>query len=489
MVQSKIKVKENDENGVGPSKRASTAEVDHWAFLEDIEAPMWADLLLESKLITEDNDDAWFQTTHPFHRHSARHLRSAFAHPDVENDMLNLSLEGACSPKLPSSVSKSRGKDYKSRDWKSNCRQISLDEDHPVNDLGDTSSLLNTVLSQECKPKVSRGHQSEASSSITSVGDDTEVRVALNSQPSTTSGVSASTITTVSLQRDSKVLEVSKEAFGQTGSLLNALRTNLRKSCATRPASRVEKSDDRESKGRKSSGGKSSVGSSYTGYDIKSKTSAVVLKNDQRKQVKVEMNANIGSKGHKNCSGRPNLGSSNPKVEVKKIQAVLKGNKDKIPNVRDMRKVANPVNGRVKAKTMTEVRTRNAYNSKIEVKDAAASSSGQELLKSKKVLLQTAQKSSLNQSKIAAQGVKVKVGSSQFNKSTCSGKENMRGRTVFSHRSGSKASLPVVRVSDHKVTKLKSINKVGVTTIDSKVRICEMNEDSIALLDYRVHLR
>lgn len=33
MVQSKIKVKENDENGVGPSKRASTAEVDHWAFL------------------------------------------------------------------------------------------------------------------------------------------------------------------------------------------------------------------------------------------------------------------------------------------------------------------------------------------------------------------------------------------------------------------------------------------------------------------------
>lgn len=87
------------------------------------------------------------------------------------------------------------------------------------------------------------------------------------------------------------------------------------------------------------------------------------------------------------------------------------------------------------------------------------------------VLLQTAQKSSLNQSKIAAQGVKVKVGSSQFNKSTCSGKENMRGRTVFSHRSGSKASLPVVRVSDHKVTKLKSINKVGVTTIDSKVTI------------------
>ncbi|XP_021726016.1 uncharacterized protein LOC110693193 [Chenopodium quinoa] len=493
MVQSRIKVKENDENGVGASKRRSIADVDHWAFLEEFEAPMWADLTLETTLISEDNDDEWFHTSHPFHHHSARHLRSAFAHPDVGNDLFNL-----CSPKFPSSVSKSRGKDYRSKDCISNCRQISVNKEHPVNDLGGRVSVTNIMSSQDSIPKVSHEHQSEASSSITSVVNYSERRVALNPQSASTSGVSTSTITNVSMQRDSKAFEVSKEAFGHTGGLLNALRNNLRKSRATRPASRVEICEDRDFNGHKSSAGKSSVGSSSTGYDTKGKGLAVVPRTDCSKQVKVEMNINIGSKGQKTSYGRPNQRLSNSKFEVKKTPAGYKQNKDKNPNVRDLGKLAKPVHERVKAKNINEISvcTRSTYSSKMKGKDYSSKMEGKDdsskmkgkddssrmkgkdaaatsrsLAASKsKVVLQTTQKNSLNRSRNVAQGVKAKVQSSRFDKAVSSGKENMRGKAVLSLRSGGKDNKPVVRVSD------------------LKGRISRMN-DGIRSLDTRVHLR
>lgn len=507
MVQSKIKVKENDENGVASSKRRCTTEVDHWAFLEEFEAPMWADLTLEPKLISEDNDDAWFHTSHPFHHHSARHLRSVFAHPDMGNNLFNF-----CSPNFPSSVSKSRGKDYRSKDWYGNCCQISSNKNHPVNDLGGRLSITKTVSSQECKPKVSHEHQSEASSLITSLENDSERRVALNSQ-SSTSGVLTSTITTVSMRRDSKVLEVSKETFGHTGGLLNALRTNLRKSRAIRPALRVEISDDRESNNWKSSTGKSSVGSSSTGCDTKGKGFAEVPKTDRCKQLKVQMNLGIGSKGHKTLFGRPNQELSNPKFEVKKMAAACKQNKDRNPNNREIGKLARPVNERIKAKKISEasvctrntysskikgnvsaasssrqasVCARNTYSSKIKGKDAAAASSGQAASKLK-VVLQTTQKNTLNRSRTGAQGVKGKVGSSQFLRVASNGKENVRGRAVLSHISGGRDREPVVRVSDQKVPKLKS-KKVGVASSGSKVRIGKTNEGTKSL-DSWVHIR
>ncbi|XP_056682780.1 uncharacterized protein [Spinacia oleracea] len=412
-------------------------------------------------------------------------MRSAFAHPDVGNDLFNLG-----SPKYPSSVSKSRGKDYKNRDWKINCRQISFNKDHPVNGLGDKNSITNTVSSQECE--LNHDHKSGTSSSITSVvldsersvalnslssstsgaststvttvsmQPDLERRVALNSQSASTSGASISTITTLSMKPDSKILEVSKEAFGHTGGLLNALRTNLRKSRAIgaiRPASRVQISDDRESNRRQSSAGKSSMGSSSTGYDTKGEGFAAVPKTDRCKQLKVEMNVNKGSKGQ---------GFSNPKFEIKKKAADLKLNKDRNLNFTDLRKSTKPVHGRVIAKKMTEtsVFTRNTFSSKIKGKDTAEASRSQAALKSK-VLLQTTHTNSLNLSRTGAQGVKGKVGSNPFSKGASSGKENTRGRVVLSHRSGGKDES-VVRVSDHEVPKFKSKTKVGVTSNDHK---------------------
>lgn len=459
MVQSKTKVKEHDTNGVGGAKKGSTKEVDHWDFLEEIEAPMWVDLTLEPMLMTQDQDDPWFHTSHPFHQRSARHLRSAFSHSNAGNDFFNFKLQGVSSPKLPSSVSKSRGKDYQSRNWGSNGR-VSLNKDHPVNDLeGQTSS-------EESKLKGSSANQIGDSGSSSNLHSDnsciTTISYSSQDYQSTSEGVSTRTITTESgQQQHSKVLEVSKGACAHThtGGLLGALKTNLRKSCATRPAMRVEICDERESRGRKSSSGKSSVGSSNNiGCGTKSKARAIMQKTDHQRQVKGEMNANRGSKS---C----NIFSAKSRSEVRQVDAGLKQSKDRNLNVRDLGKLAQPVKGRQKALDITKASflTSKAYESKMEGQDTAAAPTAQKAPKLK-VLTQMTQKISSNQPRVKSQGVKSKIGSSsQFNGLACSGKENMRGREVLSQRSDVKDQMPVVRVSDQKTSK-KLENNVGRTT-------------------------
>ncbi|XP_074296360.1 uncharacterized protein LOC141626460 isoform X1 [Silene latifolia] len=302
MAKNKIKIKESDENGGVRiiSKRRSTVEVDHWAFLEDVEAPMWADLTLEPNMAAEDNDDAWFHTSHSFHHLSARQLISAFAHPDEGNDFVKFNLHGVCSPKLPSSVSKSRGKDYINKPWRNN-DTTSVSKSHPFNDLGGRSSRLDIAPSHDCKPKASPNDQSEVTDPVTSVqcsdshstsiscnskvvADGKDTYRFLNAQSASTSGLSTSKITTVRQRFDTKP----SEGFGMTGGLLNALKTNLRRSCATRPALRVEMCDDGELKGRKSSSSKSTVGSSSVGYDCKVKRSTTPTKTDHLDQVKMD---------------------------------------------------------------------------------------------------------------------------------------------------------------------------------------------------------
>lgn len=319
------------------------------------------------------------------------------------SDLFNFNLRGECSSQLPSSVSKSRGKHYRSRVWRSNHHGVSLDKGHPINDLGGMVSNHSTnVSSQRCRPQVSCGNQTEVSSSITSVLYDSERRVALNSQSASTSGVSSSTITSVSWQRDSNVLGMQKDAFGVTSGLLNSLRISLRKRHATRPASRVHKSSDDKScvgsssttgsydtkgknTGRKSSTGKSSVGSSSTGNDMKGKGFAVLSEADHCEQVKLEINSNIKPKGLKVSSGRPNLVFSNPKFEVKRMGAHFKSDKVKRLDFGDYRKSAKPINGRVKVKKMSEafLSARDDYCSKIEVKDRDTPCGGLQASKSK----------------------------------------------------------------------------------------------------------
>ncbi|XXG41670.1 hypothetical protein AAC387_Pa01g2089 [Persea americana] len=98
---------------------------------EEIEAPMWVDLTLEAQSTDKDIEDAWFQTSHPFHQSSSHELISMFS-PSCEGKMKSPDFH-CPDPKLPSSVSRSRGKHYGSRKWKEGEHEvISLDKQHPI---------------------------------------------------------------------------------------------------------------------------------------------------------------------------------------------------------------------------------------------------------------------------------------------------------------------------------------------------------------------
>nr|XP_018676059.1 PREDICTED: uncharacterized protein LOC103971812 isoform X2 [Musa acuminata subsp. malaccensis] len=89
---------------------------DHWAFLEEIEAPLWADLTIEAQSVDNDIDDAWFRVSHPIHQMSSQQLKKSFKNVGKYQDILLISR--CYSPKIPESVSRSRGKHYESRKWK-----------------------------------------------------------------------------------------------------------------------------------------------------------------------------------------------------------------------------------------------------------------------------------------------------------------------------------------------------------------------------------
>lgn len=266
-----------------------TKSVDHWDFLEEIEAPMWADLISEAESAYRVIDDEWFHITHPFHQCSSRKLISAVS-ISGEEGCTNL-IHGPPSPKLPPSVSKSRGKDYKSREWRQS--KVTLSKQHPVKNLITRSSLVHSGSGKGVKPIFRTDklevHEGSRASSICESGV-TEATGPNYSSVLSNFGVSkshssslvyqgggsnsTSTITSEgSGPQQKKSLEVSSQIPGHTSELLSTLRTSLRRSCVTRQASRVEVNGGRKSEGCKSSSSKSSVGSSsHPCYDGKNPT-------------------------------------------------------------------------------------------------------------------------------------------------------------------------------------------------------------------------
>ncbi|XP_022717703.1 uncharacterized protein LOC111276173 [Durio zibethinus] len=274
----------------------------HWAFLEEIEAPMWVDLTLETKLKSQDIDDKWFQTSHLFHQCSSSELKSAFSCAGEDGVTLELDLIEESSPTLTQSVSRSRGKDYESQKWKGNYHDVSLNKIQPMKVLNGKPSGLDSGSGEGTKPKISFISLKGTSCIKTSlVSEKTENVEGKNVKPASIcegperssshvadkSGEtnSRSTVTSESIQQQQqqKFFEVSSRGFGQTSELLTSVRVSLRKSCITRPASRVEiNADRRESRDHKSSSGKSSVGSSsYSGYDVKRSTTAWIKRKEQ----------------------------------------------------------------------------------------------------------------------------------------------------------------------------------------------------------------
>ncbi|KAK6946771.1 hypothetical protein RJ641_000244 [Dillenia turbinata] len=274
--------------------RKSTEPVDHWAFLGEIEAPMWVDLTLEAKSINRDKDDEWFSCSHRtgmlkywllvslfrFHESSASELMTAFLHSRYACLDTSFHLEGPSSPMLPPSVSR-RGKNYESRKWRIGDREVVLAKGCQVKSLSGRTSRVDTAQGQELKSKqcnkISKRVAKNEALDFT-IGSN-EATMAKNSKSSISLGVSNGTSSTMAshagesnasstvtsetvLHQQQPFMEVSSHVLGRNSGLLSSLKASLRKSCVTRQAARVEINDQRLSRGRKSSSSKSSVGSS-----------------------------------------------------------------------------------------------------------------------------------------------------------------------------------------------------------------------------------
>ncbi|XP_044492708.1 micronuclear linker histone polyprotein-like isoform X1 [Mangifera indica] len=330
---------------------------DHWAFLDEIEAPMWVDLTLEeAKSDSQDCDDEWFYTSHLFHQFSSRQLKAAFAHAGEESLNPDFGLRGT-SPKLPSSVSRSRGKDYRSKNWRRDNHDVSLNKPHPVKLLSGKSSLVglgsgkkmkprpsfmkpNSLQvglgsTEEIKPKLSfvnskgtsnlkRSLVCERSSISNAQGSSwIPISVCEGSENSSSSTVDkggesnpGSTVTSESnLLGQQKFLEVSSRAFGHTSDLLSAVRITLRKSCITRQASRVETNSDRKQ-------------STET--------------KDDRRQSKIEINKEgCESRDRKSSSSKSSVGSSSvPGLDSKSSEFISTRKKEKTPDSRHVTRMS-----------------------------------------------------------------------------------------------------------------------------------------------------
>ncbi|PIN19627.1 hypothetical protein CDL12_07686 [Handroanthus impetiginosus] len=245
---------------------------------DEIEAPMWVDLTLECDAIYEDKDDEWFQISHPFHQCSAQELISTFS-CSLEHCVVSaFDVQGPSSPKLPPSVSSSRGRHFKSGKQEPLVCSFTLNKQHPCKSLSSNSSLLNAESGKGIKNNVFDGKgDNHLNYKFDSVDESTlaEATTLVSSESvssfsdkklSTKSvafgggeGKSISTIT--SKDTTGKLIEASNQPLGATSGLLSNIRDSLRKSYVTRQATRVEVKVMRQLD-RKSSSGKSSVGSS-----------------------------------------------------------------------------------------------------------------------------------------------------------------------------------------------------------------------------------
>ncbi|KAA8526868.1 hypothetical protein F0562_008903 [Nyssa sinensis] len=456
----------NAENGVGVAQRKSIEPVDHWAFLDEIEAPMWVDLTLGSNSTYQDNEDEWFHISHPFHQCSSRQLISVFVHSVEGSTNLDFGLQGPSSPKLPTSVSRSRGKHYRSKEWGQSNYRVTSNKQHPVKNLSSKSSWVNSGSSQKIKPKkrygspkgnvgpkassVCKSSSTETSGSnyskpISSFGDSkassSSVAVKEGESKSTstvtseyseqqqkkflevssqtfghTKGESKSTSTITSEyseQQQKKFLEVSSQTFGHTSGLLSTLKITLRKSCVTRQASRVEIIGGRQSEDRKSSSGKSSVGSSLNpGSDYKNRAHPVTC------------------------------------------------NKDRTPYSRNVAKMSQATKSKVKVPDVSKASTAQGQNmtskSRIGGKIIAANSINRETAKSK-AQYQTVHAKAMVQHRVNKQDplIAATKAKDRYNKLAGGGKENAIGRVAESQKSGTRESEAGSMVQGQKMTKQK----------------------------------
>lgn len=360
---------------------------DHWAFLDEIEAPMWVDLTLgEATYNSQDIDDEWFHSSHLFHQCSSRQLKAAFSCPGEGSCESNFELLGPSSPKLPSSVSKSRGKDYQSKKWGGENGDISLNKPHLVKvlreksraDVGTVkqikskssfvkpkSTSADSKSCEEIKPKLSfinsKGTSSSKRSSVSGVsstqnGKVNSLKPIFSSRGLESSSSSAvdkenesnalSTVTSESsLRGQQNIIEVSSQAFGHSRMLLSAVRITLRKSCVTRQAARVETNND--------------------------KRQSMVGINNDRRESRMEINGDRReSRDRKSSSSKSSVGSSSVPSAVNRSTFTLTRKKEKTPDSRNVARMtvapSNQLNISNESKVSIVQKNKGNFNSRRE---------------------------------------------------------------------------------------------------------------------------
>ncbi|KAK4439888.1 hypothetical protein Salat_0323700 [Sesamum alatum] len=269
----------NAKKGVENPPRKSREPVNHWAILDEIEAPMWADLALECDSTYEDKDDEWFHVSHPFHQYSAKQLISKLSN-SVECGMnLGFDVLGSSSPKLPPSVSKSRGKDYKSGKHEPVVCSFTVNKQRVSKSLSNKSLSIDAGSGKAITKNTIDGKVKDHSKYKSgSVGDhilsETTTDAFTKSVSSSTDGKTSvksvafggggsnSTSTITSDNAGWNLIEASSQPGGPSSRSLLNLRDSLRKSYVTRQASRVVIKGVNQSEGQDSSSSKSSVRSS-----------------------------------------------------------------------------------------------------------------------------------------------------------------------------------------------------------------------------------
>ncbi|RRT78950.1 hypothetical protein B296_00004657 [Ensete ventricosum] len=256
------------------------ASNDHWAFLEEIEAPMWADLTMEARSMGKDIDDAWFRVSHPIHQMPSQQLKKSFQSIGKDEDR---SHNSQChSPKVPKSVSRSRGKQYKCRKWLGNAHGFLAARQHPVREFGGKS--LDAVTNKATSRNSSMSTVTMSSSSrkpLKGSADD-------NQNPIVESSAAAERSSSSSVVSKCQKLRP-KWSFGGPRNTKNGTSNVASKTCSSRntgySAREITKSENLL-QNRNSSAGKSSVGSSYTlGNILKNVNTTTMPKNGRSKKV------------------------------------------------------------------------------------------------------------------------------------------------------------------------------------------------------------
>ncbi|QCD87394.1 hypothetical protein DEO72_LG3g1928 [Vigna unguiculata] len=434
----------------------------HWAFLEHIEAPMWVDLTVEAVSGSADTDgDDWFNKSHPFHQMSAQELKSKFSQGE-EILAPGIDLQGVNSPELPSSVSRSRGKDYNNKKWEGINLSTLLDKQTGRRGLQQCSSFGQVkprLKSNVIRPKGALSGKFGLTFERQAGGKTESKASNLGSDRKTGGSSPRSTITSENTQ---KYMEVSSKACDQKISS-SIRRVSVGKCCVTRKISNIQPQ-------------KKCLGVSSQPCDQKSRSSSVISVRRSYVSVKtskVEIGDNsTQSRGRKSSSGKSSVGScSNTSIEVK---FVSRQHREKITDEKGGVTIKRAIKNRCKpgetskalAILAEETKSGNRMGSNINFAKPAYHRTAKSLVQypstSSKALLQH----SVNKENSYMDRAKAKLRTTKINSLTVKGKENITKNVTVNRKCIARGVSAGGHVRSHRTEhNLQKGDKAGSTSL------------------------